>query len=110
MSKELVISANRHETRVALTEDVAGVAEIWQPNLYLYDAYSGGVGLSAPLYRMTPRLLARTLELIGACGCDAGCPACVGPPGELGERGKEVALAVLRALGAGNPEIACMSS
>jgi DEAD/DEAH box helicase domain-containing protein len=91
-------------------EDVAGIADVWQPNLYLYDAYSGGVGLSAPLYRMTPLLLARTRELIEACTCDAGCPACVGPPGGVGERGKEVALAVLRALHAGNSEIARMSS
>jgi len=102
----LLLMCDPHDLGVALTEDVAGTAEVWQPNLYLYDAYSGGVGLSAPLYRMTSLLLARTRELVDACACDAGCPACVGPPGEVGERGKEVALAVLRALGGCHPEIA----
>ena len=97
-----------HDLGVAVTEDVAGIAESWEPNLYLYDACSGGVGLSAPLYRMTSRLLAGARELIEKCGCDAGCPACVGPPGEVGERGKEVALAVLRALSGANPQIASL--
>ena len=102
----LLLMCDPHDLGVALTEDVAGMAEVWQPNLYLYDAYSGGVGLSGPLYRMTARLLARTRELIETCACDAGCPACVGPPGDVGERGKEVALAVLRNLGGGNPQVA----
>jgi DEAD/DEAH box helicase domain-containing protein len=103
----LLLMCDPHDLGVALTEDVAGVAEAWQPNLYLYDAYSGGVGLSAPLYRMTARLLARTRELIETCACDAGCPACVGPPGYVGERSKEVALAVLRCVVDVNPKVAC---
>ncbi len=104
----LLLMCDPHDLGVAVTEDVAGIAESWEPNLYLYDACSGGVGLSAPLYRMTSRLLAGARELIEKCGCDAGCPACVGPPGEVGERGKEVALAVLRALSGANPQIASL--
>jgi DEAD/DEAH box helicase domain-containing protein len=50
------------------------------------------------LYRLAPRLLAHTAELIAACGCDAGCPSCVGPLGEIGEKGKEVAAKLLRGM------------
>jgi DEAD/DEAH box helicase domain-containing protein len=76
-----------------------GVGRSAEPNLYLYDAYPGGIGLSEPLYRLAPRLIQHTAELIAACGCDAGCPACVGPVGEIGERGKEVAARILAELG-----------
>ena len=41
-------------------------------------------------------LLVRTRALIAGCACEHGCPSCVGPVGEVGERGKEIALRVLR--------------
>jgi DEAD/DEAH box helicase domain-containing protein len=69
--------------------------ELFRPNLYLYDAYPGGIGFSEPLYRMHHVLLARTRELIAACPCDNGCPSCVGPASDRSERSKEVALALL---------------
>jgi DEAD/DEAH box helicase domain-containing protein len=72
-----------------------GVGRSAEPNLYLYDAYPGGIGLSAPLYRLAPELLRQTAQLLASCGCDSGCPACVGPAGEIGERGKEVAGRIL---------------
>jgi len=75
-----------------------GVGRSQEPNLYLYDAYPGGIGLAAPLYRLAPQLLRQTAQLIAGCGCDNGCPACVGPTGEIGERGKEVAARILAEL------------
>jgi DEAD/DEAH box helicase domain-containing protein len=78
-----------------------GVAFSEDPNLYLYDCYPGGVGQSAPLYRMADRLVRLTTELVAACECEAGCPSCVGPAGEVGERGKEAALRIARELLAG---------
>ena len=75
-----------------------GVAFSEEPNLYLYDCYPGGVGQSAPLYRMADRLVRLTSELLAACECEAGCPSCVGPVGEVGERGKEAALRIAREL------------
>jgi DEAD/DEAH box helicase domain-containing protein len=102
----LLLMCDPHDLGVALTEDISGTLEGWEPNLYLYDNYSGGVGLSAPLYRLTDELLSRALELIEGCACDAGCPACVGPPGEGGERGKEIALEIVeRLLSNGSPAI-----
>ena len=95
----LLLMCDPRDLGVALSEDVEGV-QVFEPNLYLYDAYPGGVGLSAPLFRLAPRLLKHTAELLRACACDAGCPSCVGPVGEVGERGKEVALRILQALAA----------
>jgi len=69
--------------------------EFFRPNLYLYDAYPGGIGFSEPLYSVCHVLLARTRELIAACPCDSGCPSCVGPTGHKSERSKKVALAIL---------------
>jgi len=72
--------------------------EFFEPTLYLYDAYPGGIGLSEPLFRLHDTLLARTLELIADCQCKNGCPSCVGPVGETSERAKEAALAILKML------------
>jgi DEAD/DEAH box helicase domain-containing protein len=70
----------------------------FEPNLYLYDNYPGGIGQSAPLYKLAERALAQTKELIAACPCADGCPSCVGPAGEIGEHGKTAALRILGAL------------
>jgi DEAD/DEAH box helicase domain-containing protein len=67
----------------------------FEPNLYLYDAYPGGIGTSEPLYRVCETLLNRTLELISACPCESGCPSCVGPAADRSERTKEVASQIL---------------
>jgi DEAD/DEAH box helicase domain-containing protein len=72
--------------------------EFFEPNLYIYDAYPGGIGFSEPLYRACDTLLNRTLELIGACPCENGCPSCVGPTADRSERTKEVALEILARL------------
>jgi DEAD/DEAH box helicase domain-containing protein len=91
----LLVMCDPRDLGVALTEDISGGLETFEPNLYLYDMYPGGVGQSAPLYRLAPRLLKQTAELLAGCGCEAGCPSCVGPAGEVGERGKEVAARML---------------
>jgi DEAD/DEAH box helicase domain-containing protein len=86
---EAASEAKRYET--------AGFREdpFFQPTLYLYDAYPGGIGLSEPLFRLHDLLISRTRELIRGCACEKGCPSCVGPAGETGEHAKEVALAIL---------------
>ncbi|HYL67690.1 MAG TPA: DEAD/DEAH box helicase [Candidatus Limnocylindria bacterium] len=78
--------------------DPAQMKEFFEPNLYLYDAYPGGIGFSEPLYRVHDLLLGRTRELIEGCPCEKGCPSCVGPAGEKSERTKEAALATLKRL------------
>jgi DEAD/DEAH box helicase domain-containing protein len=71
------------------------VKEFFEPNLYLYDAYPGGIGFSEPLFRAHDLLVQKTRELIAACDCEQGCPSCVGPAGDLAPRAKEAALAIL---------------
>jgi DEAD/DEAH box helicase domain-containing protein len=94
----LLLMCDPRDLGVALSEEIAGGLTAFEPNLYLYDAYPGGIGQSGPLYRMTDRLLRQTAELLDGCGCEAGCPSCVGPVGEVGERGKDVARRILGAL------------
>ena len=91
----LLLMCDPRDMGVALTEDISGGLVDWEPNLYLYDSYSGGTGLSAPLFRLSDRLLRQTRELIEGCGCKAGCPACTGPEGEIGDRGKQAALDIV---------------
>ena len=95
----LLLMCDPHDLGVALSEEIAGGLVAFEPNLYLYDAYPGGAGQSAPLYRLADRLVSNTAGLIASCGCEAGCPSCVGPAGEVGERGKEVASRILAMLG-----------
>ena len=77
--------------------DVSGSnpREFFEPNLYIYDAYPGGIGFSEPLFRAHDLLIQKTRELIAACACDEGCPSCVGPAGDLAPRAKEATLAIL---------------
>ena len=69
--------------------------EFFEPNLYLFDAYPGGIGFSEPLFRTHALLMQKTRELISSCACEQGCPSCVGPAGDLAPRAKEAALAIL---------------
>jgi DEAD/DEAH box helicase domain-containing protein len=83
-------------TPMRLEEAVgASAKEFFEPNLYLFDAYPGGIGFSEPLFRAHELLVEKTRELIQACACEAGCPSCVGPAGDLAPKAKEAALAIL---------------
>ncbi len=94
----LCVMCDPRDLGVSITEDIAGSLAAFEPNLYLYDNYPGGIGQSAALYKLAPRLLDGAAKLLAACPCEAGCPSCVGPIGEVGERGKEVAGRILREL------------
>ncbi|HTV02568.1 MAG TPA: DEAD/DEAH box helicase [Luteitalea sp.] len=67
-------------------------------HVFLYDNYPGGIGFSAPLFRMHDQLLTQTGQLIASCPCEVGCPSCVGPVGDIGPRAKRVALDLLTRL------------
>jgi DEAD/DEAH box helicase domain-containing protein len=72
--------------------------EFFEPNLYVYDAYAGGIGFSEPLFRVPGVLLQKAKELIISCPCDQGCPSCIGAFGDNAEHPKGAALAILRLL------------
>ncbi|MCC7174020.1 MAG: DEAD/DEAH box helicase [Bryobacterales bacterium] len=102
----LLLMCDPRDLGVAITEDISGGLKTFEPDLYLYDSYPGGVGLSAPLHAMTGRLLRGAAELLAACGCEAGCPSCVGPVGEVGERGKYAASLILAEILSGDQHTA----
>jgi DEAD/DEAH box helicase domain-containing protein len=95
-SIEPVVINEAHDLSATSTDPwISGQKEFFEPNLYLYDAYPGGIGFSEPLFRAREILIHKTRDLIRACPCEAGCPSCVGPAGDLVPRAKEAALAIL---------------
>ncbi len=71
-----------------------------RPTIYIYEHTPGGVGYSRKIFGLHDELLKAAKTLIHSCGCQSGCPSCVGPVLEVGEKGKESALKLL-ALGLG---------
>ncbi len=49
------------------------------PRVTIYERVPAGVGFSQQLYELHGHLLTAAQELIRACPCEDGCPACVGP-------------------------------
>ena len=94
----LLLMCDPRDLGVAVSENPASGAALFEPNLYLYDNFPGGIGQSAALFKLAPRLVDSAAQLVAACGCEAGCPSCVGPVGEVGERGKDTAQRLLTAL------------
>ena len=65
--------------------DVGGVSTAWQPQtgtatIVIYDGYPGGAGIAELGFAAGRRHLEATLEVIGRCPCEAGCPSCVQSP------------------------------
>jgi DEAD/DEAH box helicase domain-containing protein len=94
----LLLMCDPRDLGIAVTEEIATGLQLFEPNLYLYDNYAGGIGQSEPLFRLRDQLLRGAAALISACPCEEGCPSCVGPAGEVGGRGKEAAIRMLAML------------
>jgi DEAD/DEAH box helicase domain-containing protein len=65
--------------------DVGGISytghpQLGRPAIFVYDGVPGGAGLAEQGFADLESLVARTLELIRTCACDAGCPACIQSP------------------------------
>ena len=50
------------------------------PAIYIYDGFTGGIGISETLYDVLIPLLEKTHELISSCKCKEQCPGCVMSP------------------------------
>ncbi len=70
----------------------------FEPNIFIYDNYPGGIGLSPALFELEKKLLLHCLKTINLCPCQEGCPSCVGPTRETGRLAKAVAQEILRGL------------
>ncbi len=65
--------------------DVGGISYTAHPQLpgpavFLYDGVPGGAGLAQRAFAELSALLEKTRELLDACPCDVGCPACIQSP------------------------------
>ena len=67
----------------------------FQPTIFIYDNYPGGIGFTPLLYDSHEELLKNTLQLISTCTCPDGCPSCVGPANEVGRKSKQIAIEIL---------------
>ena len=71
------------------------------PTVFVYERTIAGLGFSARLYELHETLLDAAADLIAACPCPHGCPACVGPILEQEQAAletKALTTALLRAL------------
>jgi DEAD/DEAH box helicase domain-containing protein len=49
------------------------------PTITVYEHTPGGVGYAEQLFISLPEILTAAHDLVNACPCENGCPACVGP-------------------------------
>lgn len=85
--------------RIPGLEDETSFSELdFSPNIFIYDNYPGGIGLSPSLFDLEKVLLDHCQKTIVACACQEGCPSCVGPTKETGKKTKVVALTILQRL------------
>ena len=68
------------------------------PTIVIYEQVPAGIGFSEKLFELHQELLAAGLELVTNCKCLEGCPACIGPPGEIGPDTKAVTRKLLTIL------------
>ena len=94
----VLLLSDPRDIGVAVLDDSARMKVAFEPDVVLYDNYPGGIGQSDPLFRRRGELLQAAFDLADQCRCEAGCPSCVGPRNEVGERGKEGALRILELL------------
>lgn len=65
--------------------DIGGISHPWheeleQPAIFIFDGYSGGVGLTRKGFSLIDELMQKTLEAVSECSCETGCPSCVHSP------------------------------
>ena len=51
-----------------------------QPQVFIYDAHPGGVGIARQGFERVREHWRRTLEAVRECPCEAGCPSCIQSP------------------------------
>ena len=86
--------------------DIGGVSTPFHPDtgkaqIFIYDAYPGGIGIAEKGFDIIVNLWAATLQTIEKCPCQDGCPSCIHSP-KCGNNNepldKRVAMVLLRGL------------
>ncbi|MBI2850886.1 MAG: DUF1998 domain-containing protein [Chloroflexi bacterium] len=65
--------------------DIGGVStplhpDTDQPQIFIYDAYPGGIGIAEKGYEIIEQLWQAALDVISECPCESGCPSCIQSP------------------------------
>jgi DEAD/DEAH box helicase domain-containing protein len=65
--------------------DIGGVSTAFHPDthraqVFIYDAYPGGIGISEKGFEMMSELWQAALRAVDGCPCADGCPSCVQSP------------------------------
>ena len=88
--------------------DIGGVStpvhpDTGKPQIFIYDAHSGGIGIAEKGFEMITELWHATLKAVAECPCADGCPSCVQSP-KCGNNNepldKEAAIVLLEELAA----------
>lgn len=66
-------------------DDIGGVStplhpDTAKPQVFIYDAYPGGIGIAEKGFEVIKELWQTTLKLISECPCHDGCPSCIQSP------------------------------
>jgi DEAD/DEAH box helicase domain-containing protein len=82
--------------------DIGGVSTPMHPDtgraqVFIYDAYPGGIGIAEKGYDMIAELWEATLNVIKECPCEDGCPSCVQSP-KCGNNNKPLDKAAARVI------------
>lgn len=65
--------------------DIGGVStachrDTGKAQIFIYDAYPGGIGISEKGFEIIKELWSTTLQVIEECPCQDGCPSCIQSP------------------------------
>ena len=65
--------------------DIGGVStpfhpDTGKPQIFIYDAYPGGIGIAEKGFELVEELWQATLKAIAECPCQEGCPSCIQSP------------------------------
>ena len=65
--------------------DIGGVstplhADTGRAQIFIHDAYPGGIGIAEKGFDLLPELWQATLNTITECPCQEGCPGCIQSP------------------------------
>jgi DEAD/DEAH box helicase domain-containing protein len=82
--------------------DIGGVSTPLHPDtgdaqIFIYDAYPGGIGIAEKGYEMIEDLWQATMHVISECPCEDGCPSCVQSP-KCGNNNKPLDKAAARVI------------
>lgn len=83
---------------VGVLSDARG-QQTGRPTLFIYDAIPGGIGLAWAAMQACDELLAKAMELVRDCGCENGCPSCIGAAAGDQPDAKAQVRALIAALG-----------